>query len=125
MVQEDAPSGRKFVLVVEDEPLLLLMAGDIVDDAGLEAILVPNADEAIRILESRDDISIVFTDVRMPGSMDGIRLAAAVRNRWPPIKLVVVSGHLTADADLPQGARFFRKPYASDQIISALRQLVA
>jgi DNA-binding NtrC family response regulator len=125
MVQEDAPSGRKFVLVVEDEPLLLLMAGDIVGDAGLEAILVPNADEAIRILESRDDISIVFTDVRMPGSMDGIRLAAAVRSRWPPIKLVVVSGHLTADADLPQGARFFRKPYASDQIISALRQLVA
>ena len=125
MVQEDAPSGRKFVLVVEDEPLLLLMAGDIVGDAGLEAILVPNADEAIRILESRDDISIVFTDVRMPGSMDGIRLAAAVRNRWPPIKLVVVSGHLTADADLPQGARFFRKPYASDEIISALRQLVA
>jgi DNA-binding NtrC family response regulator len=112
-------------LVVEDEPLLLLMAGDIVGDAGLEAILVPNADEAIRILESRDDISIVFTDVRMPGSMDGIRLAAAVRNRWPPIKLVVVSGHLTADADLPQGARFFRKPYASDEIISALRQLVA
>ena len=100
MVQEDAPPGRKFVLVVEDEPLLLLMAGDIVGDAGLEAILVPNADEAIRILESRDD-------------------------RWPPIKLVVVSGHLTADADLPQGARFFRKPYASDQIISALRQLVA
>ena len=125
MFQEDAPSGRKFVLVVEDEPLLLLMAGDIVGDAGLEAILVPNADEAIRILESRDDISIVFTDVRMPGSMDGIRLAAAVRNRWPPIKLVVVSGHLTADADLPQGTRFFRKPYASDQIISALRQLVA
>jgi DNA-binding NtrC family response regulator len=112
-------------LVVEDEPLLLLMAGDIVGDAGLEAILVPNADEAIRILESRDDISIVLTDVRMPGSMDGIRLAAAVRNRWPPIKLVVVSGHLTADADLPQGARFFRKPYASDEIISALRQLVA
>jgi two-component system, response regulator PdtaR len=101
------------------------MAGDIVGDAGLEAILVPNADEAICILESRDDISIVFTDVRMPGSMDGIRLAAAVRNRWPPIKLVVVSGHLTADADLPQGARFFRKPYASDQIISALRRLVA
>ena len=125
MVKDEAPPGRKFVLVVEDESLLLLMAGDIVGDAGLEAILVPNADEAIRILESRDDISIVFTDVRMPGSMDGIRLAAAVRNRWPPIKLVVVSGHLTADADLPQGARFFRKPYASDEIISALRQLVA
>jgi DNA-binding NtrC family response regulator len=125
MIQDEATPGRKLVLVVEDEPLLLLMAGDIVDDAGLEAILVPNADEAIRILEARNDISIVFTDVRMPGSMDGIRLAAAVRNRWPPIKLVVVSGHLTADGDLPHGARFFRKPYASDQIVSALRQLVA
>jgi DNA-binding LytR/AlgR family response regulator len=96
MVQDEAPPGRKLVLVVEDEPPL-----------------------------SRDDISIVFADVRMPGSMDGIRLAAAVRNWWPPIKLVVVSGHLTADADLPHGARFFRKPYASDQIVSAPHRLVA
>ena len=78
-----------------------------------------------RILEGREDVGIVFTDVRMPGSMDGIKLAAAVRDRWPPIKLVVVSGHLVAYPDLPEGVLFFRKPYHSDEIISTLRELAA
>jgi two-component system, response regulator PdtaR len=65
----------------------------------------------VRILEAREDVGIVFTNVRMPGSMDGKKLAAADRDRWPPINLVVVSGHLVADPDLPEGAMFFRKPY--------------
>ena len=122
---EQARRGSKFVLVVEDEPLLLLMAGDMVEDAGLEPIFARNADEAILILESRDDVRIVFTDVRMPGSMDGVRLARAVRDRWPPIKLVVVSGHMYSNPQLPEGARFFRKPYSSNQMVSTLRELVA
>jgi CheY-like chemotaxis protein len=121
--EERAGPQRQFVLVVEDEPLLLLMAGDIVEDAGLEPIFARNADEAILILESRDDVRIVFTDVRMPGSMDGIRLAGAVRDRWPPIKLVVVSGHMYSDPQLPDGARFFRKPYSSEQIVATLREM--
>ena len=79
---------RLVVLVVEDEPLLLIDAVDLVTEAGFEAIGVKSADEAIRILESRDDIRIVFTDVNMPGSMDGIRLAHAVRHRWPPIEII-------------------------------------
>jgi two-component system, response regulator PdtaR len=123
MTQETSHANRPFVLVVEDEPLLLLMAGDMVEDAGLKPVFAENADEAIRILESRDDIRIVFTDVRMPGSMDGVRLASAVRDRWPPIKLVVVSGHVLEEPQLPDGTRFFRKPYHSDQIISSLREL--
>ena len=114
---------NKVVLVVEDEPLLLMLAGEIVEDAGFEPILAHNADEAILILESRDDISIVFTDVRMPGSMDGIRLAAAVRDRWPPIKLVVVSGHVTGASELPAGAHFYRKPYIAEKIAASLREL--
>ena len=77
MEQKRQNLTNKVVLVVEDEPLLLMLAGEIVEDAGFEPILAHKADEAILILESRDDISIVFTDVRMPGSMDGIRLAAA------------------------------------------------
>ncbi|MHC2708605.1 DNA-binding NtrC family response regulator [Bradyrhizobium diazoefficiens] len=90
--------------------MLLLMASDIVEDAGLHPILAGNADEAIRILEARKDVCVVFTDVRMPGSMDGVRLAVAVRERWPPIKLLIVSGHLVKDSDLPKGTRFFSKP---------------
>ena len=81
------------VLVVEDEPLLLLLAGTLVEEAGQQPLYAGNADEAVAILEARPDIRIVFTDVEMPGSMDGIKLAAAIRNRWPPIQIVVVSGH--------------------------------
>ena len=81
------------VLVVEDEPLLLLLAGTLVEEAGLQPLYAGNADEAVDILEARQDIRIVFTDVEMPGSMDGIKLAAAIHNRWPPIQIVVVSGH--------------------------------
>ena len=122
-VQERASADAKFVLVVEDEPLLLLMAGDMVEEAGLLPLFAGNADAAIRILELRDDIGVVFTDVRMPGTMDGLRLAAAVRDRWPPIRLMVVSGHLVQEPELPDDARFFRKPYPSAEIISSLREL--
>ena len=122
-VQEQASADAKFVLVVEDEPLLLLMAGDMVEEAGLLPLFAGNADAAIRILKSRDDIGVVFTDVRMPGTMDGLRLAAAVRDRWPPIRLMVVSGHLVQEPELPDDARFFRKPYPSAEIISTLREL--
>lgn len=111
--------------MVEDEPHLLLMAGDLVEDAGLEPIFAENADDAVQLLEGRNDISIVFTDVSMPGSMDGAKLAAAIRKRWPPIKLVVVSGHLVGDPELPEGTRFFRKPYDTAAITSTLRKLAA
>ena len=114
------------VLVVEDDWLLRLIAIEIVEDAGLVAIEAANADEAIAILECRADIALIFTDVDMPGSMDGLRLAHAVRRRWPPIKIIIVSGktHLS-NADLPSDARFFSKPYSVPNMISELRSLVA
>jgi DNA-binding NtrC family response regulator len=114
------------VLVVEDEPLLLLMAGTIVEDAGLQPLYAKNADEAVMILESRADIRIVFTDVDMPGSMDGIKLAAAVRDRWPPIHIIVVSGHASvALSELPEGARFFGKPYDEQRVVETLTTMAA
>ena len=67
------PSRRHVVLAVEDEPLILMLAIDMIRDAGFEALWASDADEAIRILESRGDIRIVFTDINMPGSMDGIK----------------------------------------------------
>jgi two-component system, response regulator PdtaR len=117
---------RPVVLVVEDEALLLLEALDIVTDAGFEALPAANADEALRLLESRDDIQVVFTDVNMPGSMDGIKLAHAIRHRWPPVKLIVTSGYfMRSDQHLPSGGRFFKKPYEGPQISNALRELTA
>jgi CheY-like chemotaxis protein len=118
---------RPVVLVVEDEPLILIDAVDLVTEAGFEAIGTKNADEAIRILESRDDIRIVFTDVNMPGSMDGIKLAHAVRHRWPPIEIIVTSGLTLANVEelLPERGVFFPKPYTPAQVASALHRLAA
>ena len=111
------------VLVVEDEPILLLFATDVVTEAGFEAVSAANADEAIKILTERDDIRIVFTDVRMPGSMDGMKLATFVRDRWPPIEIIVTSGHLgTAPPELPARGKFFRKPYRTQHVIDALHE---
>ena len=113
------------VLIVEDEPLLRLHAVDIVEEAGFFAIEAKNADEAVAILESRSDIMLLFTDVQMPGSMDGIKLAHAVRNKWPPIKIVVVSGHIEVNRnDLPADSRFFGKPFEAAKMISELRSLI-
>jgi len=116
---------RPVVLVVEDDVLLRIDAITIIDEAGFEAIAASDADEAIRILESRHDIKAVFTDVQMPGSMDGLKLVRIVRSRWPPVALIVTSGHRTIlETELPAGGRFLSKPYAATQIGTTLHQLI-
>ena len=103
-----------------------MTAVDIVGEAGFEVLEATNADEAILLLEARRDITVVFTDIEMPGSMDGLRLAAAVRGRWPPIKIIATSGRcVVRDGDLPSGGVFLPKPYSPNQISSALRDLTA
>jgi CheY-like chemotaxis protein len=95
-------SRRPVVLIVEDELLLRMDAIDMIEAAGFEVVEAGNADEAIEVLESRRDITVVFTDIQMPGSMDGLKLARAVRGRWPPIKIVATSGHVeVSETDLP------------------------
>jgi CheY-like chemotaxis protein len=120
-----SPSKRPVVLAVEDEPLILMLAVDMIADAGFEPIWAANADQAIAILESRDDIRIIFTDIHMPGSMDGLKLVQAVRGRWPPIKIIVTTSALSvADQGLmPKDATFIPKPYAFAQLANALRTL--
>jgi two-component system, response regulator PdtaR len=81
-------SARPVVLVVEDDILVRMDAADMVREAGFDSVEASNADAAIEVLERRFDITVVFTDIQMPGSMDGLRLAAAVRDRWPPIKII-------------------------------------
>jgi CheY-like chemotaxis protein len=117
---------RYAILIVEDEALLRMHAADIVEEAGFIPIEASNADEAVAILESRSDIALLFTDVNMPGSMDGLKLAHAVRDRWPPIKIVIVSGHLqVSENELPSDSRFFGKPFETDKMIAELRALIA
>jgi CheY-like chemotaxis protein len=119
-------SGRPIILVVEDDFLLRIDAVDMIKAAGFVVVEAANAEEAIAILESRNDIAVVFTDIQMPGSMDGLRLARAVRGRWPPIKIVTTSGQRAVkDTDLPEGGRFLPKPYSAIQINRLLRELTA
>lgn len=113
------------VLVVEDELLVRLQAVSIVEDAGFEAVEATNADEAIDILETREDMRIVFTDINMPGSMDGLRLARAIRDRWPPIDFIITSGLVAATPELlPERGHFIRKPYTASQVTQALNELM-
>ena len=116
--------AKAVVLVVEDEALIRMNAVQIVEDAGFAAVEACNADEAIGILESRDDIRAVFTDINMPGSMDGWKLAHAIRGRWPPFHLIVTSGLSVPNKDqMPPRGRFIGKPYTAAQVTAALRDL--
>lgn len=125
---KDAPSSKSppVVLVVEDEPLLRMMAVEVVEEAGFVALEAANADEAVALLESRADIALLFTDIDMPGSMDGLKLAHAVRGRWPPIKILLVSGHVRLQpSQLPSSSRFVGKPYRAAAMVQELRSLVS
>jgi CheY-like chemotaxis protein len=119
-------TAAPIVLVVEDEFLIRMNVVEIIEDAGYHALEAANADEAIVLLETHPDISVMFTDIDMPGSMNGIRLAHAVRGRWPPIKIIATSGHFRLrDGDLPHDGRFLQKPYSSDQITTTIREMMA
>ena len=119
-------NGKAVVLVVKDNTIIRLGAVDLVLSAGYEALEAGNADEAIRKLGSRSDIDIVFTDVQMPGTMDGIRLSHYIRKRWPPVKLLVASGNaILEETSLPVGSKLFSKPYDDHAITDALAYLLA
>ncbi len=113
------------VLVVEDEMLLRMRAVDMVEDAGFTPVEAVDADEAVAILESRSDIALLFTDIQMPGSMDGLELAHAVHERWPPIKIILVSGQLKlANIDIPADSRFFGKPLEAKEMIAEMQNMI-
>jgi two-component system, response regulator PdtaR len=113
------------ILVVEDEPIIRLGIVAMVEEAGFSAVEASNADQAIQVIERTADIAVVITDVDMPGTMDGVRLAHFVHSRWPPIRLIVVSGKIGIDeAALPAGARFFSKPLPEDRLLATVRDMI-
>jgi two-component sensor histidine kinase/DNA-binding NarL/FixJ family response regulator len=120
-----SPSTPPNVLVVEDEMVLRMRAVDIVEDAGFKAVEAINADEALSILELRSDISLLFSDIQMPGTMDGLKLAHAVHDRWPSIKIILVSGQVRpSEKDQPAESRFFGKPLEVNHMIAQLKEMV-
>jgi two-component sensor histidine kinase/CheY-like chemotaxis protein len=113
------------VLVVEDEMMLRMRAVDIVEDAGFTPVEAVNADDALVILESRSDIDLLFTDIQMPGTMDGLKLAHAVHARWPTIKIMLVSGQVTpSESEKPANSRFYGKPLEVKKMIAELQEMM-
>jgi CheY-like chemotaxis protein len=126
MMVEDHSALPAFVLVVEDEMLLRMRAVDMVEDAGFTPVEAVDADEAVAILDSRSDIALLFTDIQMPGTMDGLKLAHAVHERWPEIKIILVSGQLkAANIDIPADSRFFRKPLEAKEMIAEMKSMIS
>ena len=114
------------VLVVDDDALVRAEAVDLCIEAGFATYEAKNAKQAIRCLERHLEIRVLFTDVEMPGSMDGLKLAHAVRNRWPPVTIMVTSGRVKVTKDkMPENGLFFEKPYPPAKIIRTLNAIAA
>jgi CheY-like chemotaxis protein len=125
MMVLDHPVVPAVVLIVEDEMLLRMRTVDMVEDAGFTSVEAVDADEAVAILESRSDIALLLTDIQMPGTMDGLGLAHSVHRRWPPIRIILVSGQLKlANIDIPPQSRFFGKPLDSEDLIAEIRSMI-
>ena len=113
---------ERALLVVEDEALLRFTIADELRDAGFRVFEAKDAEQAIRTLEAHREISVVFTDIDMPGSMDGLRLSAVIRDRWPPVHIIVTSGKVAPGVEaLPIGSLFLGKPYSPHGVIDAIR----
>jgi DNA-binding NtrC family response regulator len=109
------------ILTVEDEVLTSEYLEFVLQQAGYEVIATASAEEAIAVLEHRDDVYLVITDIELPGLMNGIKLAAAVKERWPPINIIVVTGYSAPGSDkMPAGSLFVAKPYNAQKMIAAV-----
>jgi DNA-binding NtrC family response regulator len=113
------------VIVVEDEPIMRMDIAMSLQDAGFIVLEASNADEAIALLNAHSEIRLMFTDIDMPGSMDGLKLAKAVRGRWPPVKIIIASGQRDLnDEVLPVEGKFFSKPYDHGRVVSAIKEML-
>jgi CheY-like chemotaxis protein len=114
------------VLVVEDEVLIRMNIVLHLEDEGFEVFEAAHADEAIGMMQQHDQIRLIFTDLNMPGSMDGLKLAAYVKDRWPSVRIILTSGKRMLDVtDLPDGSMFFAKPYRLDSVTAGMRELLS
>ena len=115
---------RHVVLIVEDEPLVRLTGADLLADAGFDVLEASNADEALRILEATPAVRVVFSDVEMPGSLDGLGLARNICRHWPSIGIVLTSGHRVRAEMMPCEGRFLPKPYDGQALVRQIEEIV-
>ncbi|MCE7798181.1 response regulator [Sphingobium sufflavum] len=113
------------IMIVEDEAMIRQIGADILEEAGYQVIEAATADEALNIIKANPGIALIFTDVRMPGAMDGLGLAAIVHERWPDVRLLITSGHCRLRNDeIPARGKFIPKPYPASELIRQIGQLL-
>ncbi|MDO6414607.1 response regulator [Sphingomonas sp. BIUV-7] len=109
------------MLIVEDELFIRLAATELIAQLGLTVCAAFNADDAISILEAHSEITVVFTDIQMAGSMDGLALCIWAVERWPQLRFIVASGGVSPlITDMPAGAVFISEPYTVADISMAI-----
>ena len=123
-MQAKPANPRGVVLIVEDEPFVRLRGADLLAEAGFEVLEAGNACEALRILEATPEVRVVFSDVEMPGSLDGLGLAHHIRQRWPGIGIVLTSGHRIRAETIPREGRFLAKPYDGQALVRHIEEIV-
>jgi CheY-like chemotaxis protein len=115
---------RNVVLVVEDEPFVRLFGVDLLEEAGFDVLQAGNADEALRLLETHPEVRVVFSDIQMPGSLDGLGLARRICQRWPRIGIVLTSGHRVRAEMIPREGRFLPKPYDGKALVREIEEII-
>ena len=116
---------RPTILVAEDSELLRLLASDLLEDHGYTVVAADNAEEAIKVMENRKDVRLLFTDIQMPPGCNGLELAREVHNRWPKVLLVITSGQVQPTrAEIADDGRFIRKPYRAKDLLGQIDNLM-
>jgi DNA-binding NtrC family response regulator len=117
--------AKQVILVVEDDALLRIVAADTLEEHGFGVVQAANADAALKLLETRDDVRLLFTDIQMPGSCDGMDLARQVHARWPNILLVITSGQIKpTEAEIPDHGHFLGKPYQANELLGEVNDMM-
>jgi CheY-like chemotaxis protein len=114
---------KPLVLIVEDEALVRLVAAMMLQDAGFDTLEAESAEDALELMEKHDDVCVLFSDVQLPGGMDGLRLARTVHDRWPDVGLLLTSGGFNIRREqMPDEGTFLPKPYNVDEMVEAVRE---
>ncbi len=123
-MQAKPAKPRCVVLIVEDEPLVRLTGADVLAEGGFEVLEAGSAGEALRILEATPEVRVVFSDVEMPGSLDGLGLARCICQRWPGIGIILTSGNRIRAETIPREGRFLAKPYDGKALVRQIEEIV-
>ena len=116
---------KPLILVVDDEALIRFNAADILEEGGFAVVEAANAENALRVMAARPNIRLLFTDIHLPGTFDGLELTRRVRKRWPGVQFIITSGRVQPNAaEFPLESSFLPKPYSDADLLARVTGLI-